>query len=65
MRLLLKAGFANIDDLGDMLLKNVSHICTTISKLSNARGGVRVGCALVRSLQAQGFCLVGEGPPVS
>jgi hypothetical protein len=23
MRLLLKAGFANIDDLGDMLLKNV------------------------------------------
>jgi hypothetical protein len=43
--------FTNVDDLGDMLLKDVSHICTTISKLSNARGGVRIGCALIRRLK--------------
>jgi hypothetical protein len=44
-------GFTNIDNLRDALLKDVSHICTTISKLSNARGGVRVGCALVCRLK--------------
>jgi hypothetical protein len=44
-------GFTNIDDLGDMLLKDVSHICATISKLSNAPGGVRIGCALIRRLK--------------
>jgi hypothetical protein len=44
-------GFTNIDNLGDMLFKDVSHICATISKLSNARGGVRIGCALVHRLK--------------
>jgi hypothetical protein len=44
-------GFTNVDNLGDALLKDVSHVCTTISKLLNARGGVRIGCALICRLK--------------
>jgi hypothetical protein len=44
-------GFTNIDDLRDMLLKDFSHTHTTISKLLNVRGGVRIGCALIRRLK--------------
>jgi hypothetical protein len=43
--------FTGIDSLGDMLLKDVLHICTTISKHSNAHGGVRIGCASIRRLK--------------
>ena len=44
-------GFGSIDDLGEMLLKDVSNICATISKLAANRGGVRIGYALVRRLK--------------
>jgi hypothetical protein len=33
-------GFSSIEDLGEMLLKDISHVCTTISKIPNNRGGV-------------------------
>jgi hypothetical protein len=44
-------GFTSINQLGDMLLKDVSHICSAITKLTNQRGGVRIGYALVRRLK--------------
>ena len=42
--------FGSIADLGEMLLKDVSNVCATISKLAANRGGVRIGYALVRRL---------------
>ena len=44
-------GFESIEDLGEMLLKDVSNICATISKLAAKHGGVRIGYALVRKLK--------------
>ena len=43
-------GFGSIEDLGEMLLKDVSNVYATISKLAANRGGVRIGYALVRRL---------------
>jgi hypothetical protein len=44
-------GFASIDQLGNMWLNDVSCICSSIAKLTNKRGGVSVGCALVHRLK--------------
>ena len=44
-------GFESIEDLGEMLLKDVSSVCAPISKLAANRGGVRIGYALVRKLK--------------
>ena len=44
-------GFESIEDLGEMLLKDVSNVCATLSKLAANRGGVRIGYALVRKLK--------------
>ncbi len=44
-------GFTSMQEIGEMLLKDVSHDCTTISKLPNNRGGIRIGCNLVPRLK--------------
>ena len=44
-------GFGSMEDLGEMLLKDLSTLCATISKLPANRGGVRIGYALVRRLK--------------
>ena len=44
-------GFGSMDDLGEMLLKDVWNVCATISKLPANRGGVRIGYALMRRLK--------------
>jgi len=44
-------GFESLDDLGEMLLKDVSNVCTTISELAANHGGVRIGRALVCRLK--------------
>ena len=45
-------GFGSMEDLGEMLLKDVlSTVCATISKLPTNRGGVGIGYALVRHLK--------------
>jgi hypothetical protein len=44
-------GFDSMEELGEMLLKDVSSVCTIISKLPNNRGGIRIGHNLVRRLK--------------
>ena len=44
-------GFGSIDNLGEMLLKDVSNVCATISKLAANHGGVCIGYALVHQLK--------------
>ena len=48
---IIAEGFNTLDDLGEMVLKDISYICTTISKLPNNRGGVRIGYGLIRRLK--------------
>jgi hypothetical protein len=47
---IIAEGFTSMQEIGEMLLKDVSHVCTTISKLPNNRGGIRIGYNLVRRL---------------
>ena len=46
-------GFASIEDLGDVSVKDVEDMCKKISGLSNNRGGVRIGLVLVRRLKGR------------
>jgi hypothetical protein len=48
---IIAEGFSSMEELGEMLLKRVQSVCTTISKLPNNRGGIRIGCNLVRRLK--------------
>lgn len=48
---IIAEGFNTLEGLGEMVLKDVSYLCTTISKLPNNRGGVRIGYALIRRLK--------------
>jgi hypothetical protein len=45
---IIAEGFSDLEDLGEVVLKDVSHIYSTISKLACNRGGVRIGYPLVR-----------------
>ena len=48
---IVREGFESIEDLREMLLKDVSNVCATISNLAANCGGVRIGYALVRRLK--------------
>ena len=48
---IVEEGFESIEDLGKILLKDVSNVCATISKLAANCGDVCIGYALVRKLK--------------
>jgi hypothetical protein len=48
---IVREGFAPVADLRDFAIKDVNSLCKKISTLSNARGGVLIGYALVCKLK--------------
>ena len=47
---IFREGFKSLEALREMLLKHVSNVCSTISKLAANHGEVCIGYALVRRL---------------
>ena len=54
-------GFEGLEDLREMLSKDVSNVRSTISKLAANRGGVRIGHALVQKLKGL-VCWIKDHP---